>query len=423
VLEVISILLFIGAMGKSAQLFLHTWLPDAMEGPTPISALIHAATMVTAGVFMTARMSPLIDAAPVALAVIAVIGGATAFFAATIGCVQNDIKRIIAYSTCSQLGYMFLAVGVGAAPIGIFHLINHAFFKALLFLGAGSVIHALADEQDVRRMGGLWRKLPVTYVTMWVGSLALIAIPPFSGFYSKDAILAAAFANHAWPAIVGWLGGTLGAGLTAFYTVRLMLLTFHGTPRGSHETLAHTHESPMVMLFPLVVLALGALTSGFLLAPDFIGAQFAHFWGSSIMLPAHGTVMAARDAIPAWAEKMPLLLAIGGIGIAYWFYELAPEVPARAARAAPRLYAFLLNKWYFDEIYDAAFVRPALRLARTIWRIGDETMIDGVPEGFARLTGNASGLAGRLQSGSIAVYGFVMLIGLMVLVTVFLVAR
>ncbi|CAG4902541.1 unnamed protein product [Acidocella sp. C78] len=423
VLEVISILLFIGAMGKSAQLFLHTWLPDAMEGPTPISALIHAATMVTAGVFMTARMSPVIDAAPVALAAITVIGGFTAFFAATIGCVQNDIKRIIAYSTCSQLGYMFLAVGVGAAPIGIFHLINHAFFKALLFLGAGSVIHALADEQDVRKMGGLWRKLPVTYVTMWAGSLALVAIPPFSGYFSKDAILSAAFAAHSHTAVFGWLCGTLGAGLTAFYTVRLMLLTFHGKPRASNETLAHAHESPLVMLLPLVALAIGALTTGFLLGPTFIGAHFANFWGSSIALPHGGAVMAARDAIPAWAEKMPLLLAIAGIGIAYWFYELAPALPARLAQTWPGLHAFLLNKWYFDELYDAIFVRPALRIARAIWRIGDEEMIDGVPEGLARLTGDASGVASRLQSGSIAVYGFVMLVGLMVLVTVFLVAR
>ncbi|MDD2876739.1 MAG: NADH-quinone oxidoreductase subunit L [Acidiphilium sp.] len=423
VLEVISVLLFIGAMGKSAQLFLHTWLPDAMEGPTPISALIHAATMVTAGVFAMVRMTPLIDHAPVALDAITVIGGATAFFAATIGCVQNDIKRIIAYSTCSQLGYMFLAVGVGAGPAAIFHLVNHAFFKALLFLGAGSVIHALADEQDVRKMGGLWRKLPVTYVTMWFGALALAAIPPFSGFFSKDAILAAAFANHSPTAMFGWIAGTLGAGLTAFYIVRLMLLVFHGKPRGSSDTTGHAHESPAVMLGPLIVLAGGALTTGFLLAPTFIGKKYAAFWGASIALPDHGAFMNGLHSIPAWGAGLPLLLAVGGIGVAYWFYEVAPATPARLARALPGLYDFVLNKWYFDELYDAIFVRPALRLARLIWRVGDDEVIDGVPSGLARLTVDAAGQASRLQSGSIAVYGFVMLIGLMVLVSVFLLAR
>ncbi|MHB1303386.1 MAG: NADH-quinone oxidoreductase subunit L [Acidiphilium sp.] len=423
VLEVISVLLFIGAMGKSAQLFLHTWLPDAMEGPTPISALIHAATMVTAGVFMTVRMSPLIDAAPAALTLITVIGGATAFFAATIGCVQNDIKRIIAYSTCSQLGYMFLAVGVGAAPAAMFHLVNHAFFKALLFLGAGSVIHGLAGEQDIRRMGGLWRRLPVTYVTMWAGALALAAIPPFSGFFSKDAILAAAFVNHAPAAMFAWAIGSCTAGLTAFYTVRLMLLVFHGKPREEAETLAHAHESPLVMTGPLILLAIGAIASGFLLAPYFIGKLFVRFWNGSIALPDGGAVMHSLHKIPVWSGELPLLLSIGGIGIAYWFYELAPAMPARLARTMPGVYAFLLNKWYFDEIYDALLVRPALRLAHLIWRVGDEEVIDGVPTGLARLTVDASGQASRLQSGSIAVYGFVMLIGLMVLVTVFLVAR
>ncbi len=423
VLEVIAILLFIGAMGKSAQLFLHTWLADAMEGPTPISALIHAATMVTAGVFMTVRMTPLIDAAPVALQVITIIGAATAFFAATIGCVQNDIKRIIAYSTCSQLGYMFIAVGVGAAPAAMFHLINHAFFKALLFLGAGSVIHALADEQDVRKMGGLWRTLPITYVTMWFGSLALAAIPPFSGFFSKDAILAAAFAEHTSTSLFAWLAGSLGAGLTAFYIVRLMLLVFHGKPRGPADTMAHAHESPAVMLAPLVVLAIGALASGFLLAPRFIGKAFVAFWGTSIAEPHHAAVMHALDGIPAWGAELPLLLAIAGIGVAYWFYELSPAMPGKLANAMPGLYQFVLNKWYFDEAYDAMFVRPALRLARLIWRVGDDEVIDGVPSGLARLTSEASGQAVRLQSGSIAIYGFIMLIGLMVLVTVFLLAR
>ncbi|HET9147873.1 MAG TPA: NADH-quinone oxidoreductase subunit L [Acetobacteraceae bacterium] len=423
VLEVISFLLFIGAMGKSAQIFFHTWLPDAMEGPTPISALIHAATMVAAGVFLVVRMSPVFSLAPTVMTLITVIGGFTAFFAATIGCVQNDIKRIIAYSTCSQLGYMFLAAGVGAAPAAIFHLISHAFFKALLFLAAGSVIHAMSGEQDIRRMGGLWRSLPVTYVCMWTGALALAAIPPFAGYYSKDAIIAAAFAEHTGAALAGaWLG-TLSAGLTAFYIVRLILLTFHGEARGEREVMAHVHESPWVMLGPLIPLAIGSLVIGFLLDPVFIGRGFASFWKGSITLPPGNDVMTAFRHIPPWADHLPLLAGVLGLGIAYVFYIVRPGWPILLARRAQPVYQFLLNKWYFDELYGAIFVRPALRLARLIWHVGDEQMIDGIPGGVARLTTDASGQAVRLQTGSIAVYSFVMLIGLLVLLSLFLILR
>lgn len=423
VLELISVLLFIGAMGKSAQIFLHTWLPDAMEGPTPISALIHAATMVAAGVYMVVRMSPLISHAPVAMATITVIGGFTAFFAGTIGCVQNDIKRIIAYSTCSQLGYMFLGAGVGANQAAIFHMLMHAFFKALLFLAAGSVIHALADEQDVRQMGGLWRKLPLTYVTMAVGGLALAAIPPFSGYYSKDAILGAAFANGGVPATFGWICGVLGAGLTAFYTARLVLLTFHGTYRGPRQTYEHAHESGWTMAVPLVLLAIGAFAGGYVLQGTLIGPGNHAFWGASIVDPAGLHVLREARLNPAWAARLPLALALVGFGIAYLFYVVRPAMASSLATAFPGTYRFLLNKWYFDELYDWLFVRSARRLARLVWHGGDETVIDGVPTGLARWTAELSGGLGRLQNGSLAAYSFVMLIGLMALVSLFLVLR
>jgi NADH-quinone oxidoreductase subunit L len=422
VLEVIAILLFIGAMGKSAQIFLHTWLADAMEGPTPVSALIHAATMVAAGVFMIVRMSPLINAAPVAMEVITVIGGTTALFAGTIGCVQNDIKRIIAYSTCSQLGYMFLAAGVGAYPVAMFHLINHAFFKALLFMAAGSVIHAMSDEQDVRLMGGLARKLPATWVLMLFGALALAGIPPFSGYYSKDAILAAAFASHSAVGLYGWACGVVTAGLTAFYISRLFLLTFHGTSRAPKHVQEHVHESPLVMILPLVLLAFGALASGFLLHTSFIGAGFPAFWGSSIQVAANSP-MTLLDSIPAWAALAPLILAIGGIAVAFLFYVLAPALPALFSQRFSWLYLFLLNKWYFDELYDALLVRPALRLAKFAWHFGDEQVIDGVPSGLATLTSDASAQTVKLQTGSIALYAFIMLIGLLGFLSLFLWVR
>jgi NADH-quinone oxidoreductase subunit L len=422
VLEVISVLLFIGAMGKSAQLFLHTWLADAMEGPTPVSALIHAATMVAAGVFMVARISPILNAAPVALEIVAVIGATTAFFAGTVGCVQNDIKRIVAYSTCSQLGYMFLAAGMGAYPVAMFHLINHACFKALLFLAAGSVIHAMSDEQDIRLMGGLGRRLPITYVVMAAGALALAGIPPFSGYYSKDAILGAAFAAHTPVGYYGWALGVITAGLTAFYIARLFLLTFHGAPRAPKHVMDHVHESPPVMLGPIMLLAVAALTTGFLLRDSFIGAQFGAFWGSSIAVPAD-SVMHEIDAIPAWAAMAPLFAAIIGLATAAMFYIVSPALPSMLSRRFSTLYLFALNKWYFDELYDALLVRPTLRFARFAWHFGDEQVIDGVPNGLATLTTDASTQAVRLQTGSIALYAFVMLIGLLGFLSIFLWVR
>jgi NADH-quinone oxidoreductase subunit L len=422
VLEVIAVLLFIGAMGKSAQLLLHTWLPDAMEGPTPISALIHAATMVAAGVFMIVRMSPLMDAAPGTLELITVVGATTAFFAGTVGCVQNDIKRIIAYSTCSQLGYMFLAVGLGAYPVAMFHLIDHAFFKALLFLSAGSVIHAMSDEQDIRLMGGIARKLPVTWLMMLIGSLALAGIPPFAGYYSKDAILSAAFAAHTPISMYGWYLGVFTAGLTAFYIARLFLLTFHGQSRAPKHVQEHVHESPLVMLVPLIGLSAGALGAGYLLKNDFIGGNYIHFWGSSIDVTANSP-MGLLESIPSWAAAAPLAIGIVGFAVAFLFYMVAPAIPAALAQNFGWLYRFLLNKWYFDELYDWLFVRPALRLAKFAWRFGDEQVIDGVPNGLAALTSDASTQTVKLQTGSIALYAFVMLIGLLGFLSLFLWVR
>ncbi|WP_298283005.1 NADH-quinone oxidoreductase subunit L [Acidocella sp.] len=417
-LEIIGILLFIGAMGKSAQLFLHTWLPDAMEGPTPISALIHAATMVAAGVFMIVRFSPLLDAAPVALQVITVIGATTAFFAGTVGCVQNDIKRVIAYSTCSQLGYMFLAAGVGAYPVAIFHLINHAFFKALLFLSAGSVIHAMADEQDIRLMGGLWKKIPFTWLMLLIGSVALAGLPPFAGYYSKDAILDAAFAANTGISLYGFWMGVITAGLTAFYSTRLLLLVFHGPSRAPKHVHDHAHESPLVMLAPLAVLAVGAVTSGFLLHHAFIGGGSAAFWGASIVLEPH-SVMNQLTSLPYWADHATIIAALTGIAVGLVFYVLAPGLPARLAQSLRPIYLFMLNKWYFDELYDWLFVRPALKIARAFWRYGDEQIIDGVPNGLAAATSELASGAGKLQTGSIAVYALVMLIGLLAFVSFF----
>jgi NADH-quinone oxidoreductase subunit L len=417
--EVIAILLFIGAMGKSAQIILHTWLADAMEGPTPVSALIHAATMVAAGVFLVVRMSPLLNQAPFALEMVTFIGATTAFFAGTVGCVQNDIKRIIAYSTCSQLGYMFLAAGLGAYPVAMFHLINHAFFKALLFLAAGSVIHAMSDEQDIRKMGGLGRKLPITYGVMLCGALALAGIPPFSGYYSKDAILGAAYASHTSMGMYGWVLGVVTAGLTAFYIARLFLLTFHTQSRVATEAESHIHESPWTMLGPIVLLAVGAGCSGFVLRNVFIGQNFGAFWGASIAVPPD-SVMTRIDGIPAWAAMSPLAAAFLGLATAAVFYLVSPDLPAQLARRFNGLYLFVLNKWYFDELYDATLVKPALKLGKLIWHVGDEQMIDGVPSGLATLTADASSQTVKLQTGSIALYAFVMLIGLLGFLSLFL---
>ncbi|HTW29797.1 MAG TPA: NADH-quinone oxidoreductase subunit L, partial [Acetobacteraceae bacterium] len=421
VLEVIGVLLFIGAMGKSAQLFLHTWLPDAMEGPTPVSALIHAATMVTAGVFLMARMSPLLEYAPGAKDLITVIGGTTCFFAATIGCVQNDIKRVIAYSTCSQLGYMFLAAGVGAYQASIFHLFTHAFFKALLFLAAGSVIHAMSDEQDMRKMGGLWRRIPITYTVMWVGSLALAGIPFFAGYFSKDAILESAFANHSGVAMYGFWMGTAAAFLTAFYSWRLILMTFHGESRADHHVQEHVHESPPVMTGPLIVLAIGATVTGWAFHGVFIGPDWAEYWRGSIAAAADNHVMADLEHTPFAISLLPSIFGLCGIGLAYLFYMVDPRLPVRLAETFPGVYRFLLNKWYFDELYDFIFVQPARRLARVLWQTGDATIIDGVPNGLAALTVDGSSEVVKIQTGSVAVYAFAMLIGLVVLISLYLV--
>jgi len=421
--EVIGVLLFIGAMGKSAQIGLHVWLPDAMEGPTPVSALIHAATMVTAGVFLVARMSPLYEFAPFALGMVTFIGATTALFAATIGCVQNDIKRVIAYSTCSQLGYMFTAAGVGAFQVSIFHLMTHAFFKALLFLSAGSVIHAVSDEQDMRKMGGLARLIPWTCVVMWIGSLALAGIPPFAGYYSKDAIIAAAYASGTGIGMYGFICTVLAAFLTAFYSWRLLIMTFHGRSRVDHHVLEHVHESPPVMVVPLLFLATGAVIAGKLLAPLFIGDDWQDFWNGSIFNAPTNHVLADLETVPAWAEMAPLVFGLAGIGLAYVMYMAFPLLPMQLATKFRGIYLFLLNKWYFDELYDAIFVQPAIRLSRMLWQTGDATLIDGVPNGLAELAVDGSRQAVRIQTGSLAVYAFVMLIGVVLLVGIFLVSR
>jgi len=418
--EVICILLFLGACGKSAQLGLHTWLPDAMEGPTPVSALIHAATMVTAGVFLVARMSPVFEYAPTALAIVTVVGASTALFAATIGCVQNDIKRIIAYSTCSQLGYMFFAAGVGAYQGAVFHLFTHAFFKALLFLSAGAVIHAMSEEQDIRKMGGIWKKIPVTYAVMWIGSLALAGVPYFAGYYSKDFVLEAAYAAHSGVGMYAFICGLLAAFLTAFYSWRLLILTFHGAPRADHHTMEHVHESPAVMLVPLLLLAVGAVFAGAVFAPSFIGHHWEEFWNGAIVNAPGNEIMHHVHEVPGWVPLAPTIVGLAGIALAYVMYMFAPSLPGALARALPGVHRFLLNKWYFDELYDAIFVRPAGALARGFWKIGDVRIIDGVPNGLAASVAGAARQAVSLQTGRVASYAFTMIAGLVLLVSLLL---
>jgi NADH-quinone oxidoreductase subunit L len=421
--EVIGVLLFIGAMGKSAQILLHTWLPDAMEGPTPVSALIHAATMVTAGVFLMARMSPLLEYAPGALGFITFIGATTCFFAATVGCVQNDIKRVIAYSTCSQLGYMFMASGVGAYQVSIFHLITHAFFKALLFLCAGSVIHAMSDEQDMRKMGGIWRKVPITYTTMWIGSLALAGIPFFAGYWSKDAILEATYESGTSVGMYGFVLGVMAAFMTAFYSGRLLFMTFHGKPRADAHTMEHVHESPVTMWGPLVALSIGAIFAGWWFHAQFIGDESAAYWQGAIYNRPDDTILASLERTPLLISLSPTLTGIVGLALSYWFYIVNPAIPAMLAARFRPIYLFLLNKWYFDELYNVIFVRPALWFAKEFWQVGDVTIIDGIPNGLAALTVDGSRQAVRIQTGSIAVYAFTMLIGLVGLISLFLVIR
>ncbi|HVM77959.1 MAG TPA: NADH-quinone oxidoreductase subunit L [Stellaceae bacterium] len=420
-LTVTCILLFVGAMGKSAQIGLHTWLPDAMEGPTPVSALIHAATMVTAGVFMVARLSPLFEFAPTALAVVVVIGGTTALFAATVGVTQNDIKRVIAYSTCSQLGYMFFAAGVSAYSASIFHLATHAFFKALLFLGAGSVIHAMSGEQDMRKMGGIWRLIKITYVLMWIGSLALAGIPPFAGYFSKDMILEAAWASGSGVGLYAFVMGTVAAFLTAFYSWRLLFMTFHGEPRADHETMHHVHESPMVMILPLFVLAAGAIAAGWIGYDSFVGEGREQFWREAILvLPQHGSIEAAHH-VSAFVSYLPLVMALGGIAVAYLAYISSPGIPALVAARFRPLYLFLLNKWYFDELYDFIFVRGAMLVGFGLWKGGDGAVIDGLgPDGIASTTQHAAAGTSRIQTGYVYHYAFAMLVGVVLLVSWYL---
>ncbi|NCV68272.1 MAG: NADH-quinone oxidoreductase subunit L [Rhodobacteraceae bacterium] len=466
--NLLAFLLFVGAMGKSAQLLLHTWLPDAMEGPTPVSALIHAATMVTAGVFLICRMSPLMEYAPEAMAFVTFLGATTAFFAATVGLVQNDIKRVIAYSTCSQLGYMFVAAGVGVYSVAMFHLFTHAFFKAMLFLGAGSVIHAMHHEQDMRNYGGLRKKIPYTFWAMMIGTLAItgVGIPltyyGFAGFLSKDAVIESAWAGTGGGYAFWML--LIAAMFTSFYSWRLMFLTFYGEPRGDKHTHDHAHESPMVMLIPLGILALGAVFSGMIWYKSFFGsdADVNKFFGIQSHYSEtvkdghsddehgsddHGDDHAAKDdhggehtghvaptgAIfmapdnhvlhdahyaPKWVKVSPFVAMLIGFVMAMWFYIWNPEMPKRWAEAQRPLYLFLLNKWYFDEIYDAIFVRPAQALGRFLWKRGDENTIDGTINGVAMgIIPFFTRLAGRAQSGYIFTYALAMVLGIVVLIT------
>ncbi|MFO1137244.1 MAG: NADH-quinone oxidoreductase subunit L [Rhodoblastus sp.] len=442
------LLLFMGAMGKSAQFLLHTWLPDAMEGPTPVSALIHAATMVTAGVFMVARLSPLFELSHTALAFVTVIGATTAIFAATVGLVQNDIKRVIAYSTCSQLGYMFVALGVGGYAIGIFHLFTHAFFKALLFLGAGSVIHAMHHEQDMRNMGGLRKEIPFTFWMMTIGTLALTGFPFTAGYYSKDAIIEAAYAagGHSSAAVYAFLATTLAAGLTSFYSWRLVFMTFfgarganavhaeaHGHDDHAHDDHAHDdhghghgdhtpHESPVVMLVPLALLAVGALFAGVAFSQYFIGHHFADFWKGTIGQGPDNHIMHDMHDVSLGVGLTPTFMMVGGFLLALWMYILKPGMAQRLAAANPVLYRFLLNKWYFDELYDVLFVRPAFWIGRVFWKQGDGRIIDGLgPDGVsARVVDIAKG-AVRLQTGYLYHYAFAMLIGVAAFITWYLI--
>jgi len=417
-LTIMTLLLFVGAMGKSAQLLLHTWLPDAMEGPTPVSALIHAATMVTAGVFMLARCSPLFELAPATLQFVTFLGASTAFFAATVGLVQNDIKRVIAYSTCSQLGYMFFAIGVSAYPAAIFHLFTHAFFKALLFLCAGSVIHAVEGEQDMRNMGGLAPHIKQTYVLMWIGSLALAGVPFFAGYYSKDMIIEAAFGAHSGIGYYAFIMGVAAAVLTAFYSWRLLFMTFHGHFRGDHHVIEHAHESPPVMLVPLYILSLGALFAGFIFHNMMIGDNWQAFWGKSIYVAEAHKAMENAHHVPGWVKALPLIAGVVGIWTAWMMYIRHTGVPAALRRANEGLYQFLLNKWYFDELYDYTLVRPAKWIGRVLWKQGDGRIIDGMgPDGISSLVLRASRRIAALQSGYVYHYAFAMLIGVAALVT------
>ena len=421
-MTLICLLLFMGAMGKSAQFLLHTWLPDAMEGPTPVSALIHAATMVTAGVFMVARLSPLFELAPAALAFVTFIGATTAFFTATIGLVQNDIKRIIAYSTCSQLGYMFVAMGVGAYSVGMFHLFTHASFKALLFLGSGSVITAMHHEQDIRRMGGLKDRIPFTYVTMVTGTLALTGFPLTAGYFSKDAIIEAAYSGHNPFAIYGFAMTVIAADMTAFYSWRLIYKTFHGAPHDA-EAYEHAHESPWVILVPLIFLATGSILAGLPFNDLFAGHHVEEFFRESLKFGADNHILHDMHEIPGSIGYVPTVMMAIGFAVSWYFYIRRPDIPVELARQQEPLYKFLLNKWYFDELYDVIFVRPALWLGRLLWKGGDGFIIDGLgPDGVSARVLDVTRNVVRLQTGYLYHYAFAMLIGIAGLITWFMFA-
>ncbi len=472
-LDLAGVFLFIGAMGKSAQFFLHTWLPDAMEGPTPVSALIHAATMVTAGVYMVCLLSPLYEYAPMARGVIIVIGAVTSLFAATVGMTQNDIKRVIAYSTCSQLGYMFFAAGVGAYQSAMFHLFTHAFFKALLFLGAGSVIHAMHHEQDMRKMGGLMKAIPITFAVMTIGTIAItgLGIPGlewgFAGFYSKDSILGAAFAAGATQPLgyFAWVTGVFVAGLTSFYSWRVAFFTFNGHARWghgdgrAHEDHAHPapasaddhastaqiethsepdlsqvdhghghgdhtpHESPWVMLVPLIVLAVGAIGSGFVFFQDFVGSGQAAFWKGAIFTASTNHVLEGAEHAPLWVGLAPLIAAVIGLVAAAYMYLWREGLGARLAANGGPIYRFFYNKWFFDELYQATFVRGAKWLGDVFWKDGDQRTIDGLgPNGVSWLAARFGRGLSVIQSGYVYHYAFVMLLGVAGLLTFALVA-
>ncbi len=446
-MTILCILLFIGAMGKSAQLGLHTWLPDAMEGPTPVSALIHAATMVTAGVFMVCRLSPMFETSPIALGFVTFVGAATCFFAATVGTTQWDIKRVIAYSTCSQLGYMFFAAGVGAYNAAMFHLFTHAFFKALLFLGAGSVIHAMHHEQDMRFYGGLRKHIPLTFWAMTAGTLAITGVgiywlhAGFAGFHSKDAILEAAFASGSEPGMFAFWVGVVAALMTSFYSWRLVFLTFFGKPRWNqsehiqhavHDAHAHDdhghghdghghghhddgtagyhpHESPLTMLVPLGVLSLGAIFAGFVFSPAFLESE--SFWNGALAYNAH--LMHAMHEVPLWVKLSATVVMLLGLYTAWYAYIRNPGFPAKFVEQFGALYRFVYNKWYFDELYNFLFVRPAFWIGRLLWKQGDGGIIDRFgPNGAAWLVVQGSRAAQKVQTGYLYSYALVMLLGL-----------
>ena len=418
-INLICVLLFIGAMGKSAQLFLHTWLPDAMEGPTPVSALIHAATMVTAGVFLVVRCSPIYEFSQFALNLITIIGMSTALFAATVALVQNDIKKIIAYSTCSQLGYMFFAAGVGAYNVAMFHLFTHAFFKALLFLGSGSIIHSFKDEQDIREMGGVWKKLPYTWILMIIGTLALTGFPFLSGFYSKDAIIEFAYLRGNTPGYFAVGIGIFTAFLTSIYSWRLLLKTFHGTYNNKKINYETIHESPMVMIIPLIILAIGSIFAGIIFKEVFIGNESVEIlWRNSIFF----LNPLSLDHPPNWVIFLTPILVIISIPISYYLFILNKNILNELVKGNKPIYDFLKNKWYFDELYELIFVKTSKKIGLYFWKNIDIKFIDKYgPDGLSNLIKNFSLRAVKFQSGYIYQYAFIMLIGFSVLLTLLII--